>query len=85
MKTVNLSFDFDGEGGWEASSFIHDDGCSFVWRIHVCDDGSFDVSDSDSELVGVHRLPTFATLADAKGYCEQKESEMAEASRHEQV
>lgn len=60
------------DGEWEAESELHDEGSRFVWRIQVCDDGSFDVSRSDIELT--KRSRTFATLAEAKDFCERKET-----------
>lgn len=66
-----LYWTFDGEGQWEATSRYHDDGIHFIYRIGVCDDGSFDVSESDPEMLGRNKKPNcFPTLLEAQHYCE---------------
>lgn len=72
MTNVAHHWAFDG-GEWEASSVVHDDGVPFTWRIGVCDDGSFSVTESDSELTD--RRETFATLCEAKEFCRVCDSE----------
>jgi hypothetical protein len=64
-----LSWDFDGRGQWEAASAIQDDGGSPVYRIGVCDDGTFDVSESDDDLLAGRKIPCFQTLLAAKDWC----------------
>ena len=76
-----LTWSFDGQGEWSASSAINDDGSSFDYRIGVCDDGSFDVSQSDSELIGNARPETFPSLADAQGWCNNNEFSMVKSLR----
>lgn len=65
----HLSWEFDGEGAWEADSVIVDDGVPFRYRIVVCDDGTFDVSESDSELLGgTGKRECFVSLDEAKSW-----------------
>ena len=64
-----LRWTFDGSGEWFAESAI---GVSLFWRIGVCDDGTFAVSESSSELT--RRRETFDSLADAKAFCNHEES-----------
>lgn len=69
-----MEWSFD-DGEWEADSEFVDEPDpigQLTWRIQVCDDGSFDVSRSDIELT--KRSRTFATLAEAKDFCERKET-----------
>lgn len=65
---------FDGEGGWEACSKFSDDGVSLVYRIHVCDDGSFDLSESSPGLVAKHGA--FMTLDAARAFCAGNERDL---------
>lgn len=69
---MTLRWTFDGSGEWEASSVFHDGGNPFMWRIGVCDDGTFAVSESDSELTG-HK-ETFCSLDAAKAFCQYHEN-----------
>lgn len=69
-----LTWQWLGGGVWCAYSVAEDMGCRFEYEIAVCDDGTFDVSESDTELVGTEKIPTFATLAEAKKWCEEKEA-----------
>ncbi len=64
-----LSWSFDGQGQWEAASAIRDNGYSPVYRIGVCDDGTFDVSESDDDLLAGRKIPCFQTLLAAKDWC----------------
>ena len=73
---VHLSWDFDGSGLWQASSCVYADDCSLQWVIVVCDDGTFDVNDSDSELlVSRRKQDCFPTLAAAKAWCVSREED----------
>jgi hypothetical protein len=76
-----MEWDFDHAGEWDAESSLHDDGSHFVWRIVVCDDGSFDLSHSDAELMT--RTKTFDRLHSAKVYCELVEAGQLNGSDHE--
>lgn len=68
-----LKWEFDSLGQWQAeSSQIDEDGFAYEWRISVCDDGTFTVVDSDSELTT--RRETFSTLQTAKAFCESSEA-----------
>lgn len=71
-----MKWDFNGDGSWEAFSAQQDDGSQFQWRISVCDDGTFDVSESDPELT--NRKEGFSTLAAAKQFCEELERQATE-------
>lgn len=68
-----FTFDYHGGGTWEAESALCVDIIHAVYRIIVCDDGSFDVNQSDGELLPLHKLPTFPTLAMAQAWCEEAE------------
>lgn len=72
-----LSWSFDGVGSWEAYSSL----TNFVWRIAVCDDGTFCVNESDSELTDCK--DTFCGLEAAQKFCQHAESGLSqEASIH---
>ena len=75
-----LSWTYLGDGEWEAVSTFCDEGSDFIYRIGVCDDGTFDVSESDSELIGTEKILTKETFADAKAFCEGNESAMRAAA-----
>lgn len=62
-----LSWKFDGTGAWEAVSLFD----SLMWRIVVCDDGSFDVSESDPGMT--QHKTTFSGLDAAKSFCQREE------------
>lgn len=64
-----MIWQFDGEGEWEAVSIAASPLC---WRLHVCDDGTFDVSSSDVGLTD--RQETFHSLQEAKSFCESIEA-----------
>lgn len=71
---TGLRFSFDGEGQWEAASRFHDSGIPFNYMIQVCDDGTFDVSQTDSELLGgTEKRECFRSLDAAKDWCEANE------------
>ena len=63
---------FDGSGEWEAFSEVGDQSAPLVWRIQVCDDGTFDVNQSDAGLIA-GKYGTFGTLEGAKSACENGE------------
>ena len=68
----NLRWDFDYSGQWIARSGLHlGDDVHSDWRINVCDDGSFSVEDSDSELTT--RNQTFDSFESAKIWCQSEE------------
>jgi hypothetical protein len=73
MQSMALNWVFDGDGAWDASASFGDDGVAFKWRIVVCDDGKFDVSESDSELT--NRKECFSCLEDAKKWCEKEDAD----------
>ena len=67
-----MRWEFDSAGEWEAKSHrLDEDDQNYIWRIQVCDDGTFSVSASDWELT--ERKETFATLKEAKDFCESIE------------
>jgi hypothetical protein len=67
-----MRWEFDSAGEWEAKSHrLDEDDQNYIWRIQVCDDGTFSVSDSDWELT--EHKETFATLKEAKDFCESIE------------
>ena len=63
---------FDGSGEWEAFSSVGDQSNPPVWRIQVCDDGTFDVHQSDEGLIA-GKFGAFWTLKGAKTVCENGE------------
>lgn len=65
---MQWTFDADCQPHWEAESAVKVDGESRFWRVAVCDDGSFDLGDSDMD--GLGDVGTFATLDEAKEYAE---------------
>lgn len=68
-----LRWAFDGSGEWAAESRYHDDSLQFKYVIGVCDDGTFTLAGSDSEL-GC-KSHCFRTLAEAKEYCQTMEKD----------
>lgn len=71
-----LHFQYNGDGDWEANSAFSDEGFGFIYRIHVCDDGTFTVNESDSELIGSDGRPTFDLFKNAKEFCIENERKM---------
>jgi hypothetical protein len=70
-----IRWEFDGSGEWTAYSCAHDDGVHFEYRIQVCDDGTFDISKSDGELVPHTPKPECLPLLSlAKAACEKAET-----------
>lgn len=73
-------------GQWDSFSEINlEDSPVPTWRIAVCEDGTFDVSESDTELIELighfsddqerkeivnGKVKTFPNLNDAKEFCE---------------
>lgn len=76
-----MNWTFDGTGEWEAESSLHDEGVPFIWRIGVCDDGTFDVSGADDELT--RRTQTFKYLHSAQAFCELAEAVNVREGDHE--
>lgn len=67
-----MIWSYDFRGTWEASSSrLGEDGEELFWVIGVCDDGTFDVSESHAALTD--RRETFQTFSAAKAYCETAE------------
>lgn len=64
---------FRDEGRWECFSGIHDDGNPFRWIIRVQADGTFDINESDDELIA-GKPESFPKLTSAKAWCEGVES-----------
>jgi len=88
----SLSWTFDDDGSWESDSVMHDMGVAFQWRIVVCEDGSFDVSESAivvcedcsfdvsesaKECIGSRR-ETFQCLRNAQVWCEEREADFGD-------
>lgn len=67
-----LSWEYNCEGLWDASSEQNDDGDRFMWQITVNRLGLFCVDDSDSELTD--RTEPFNSLAEAKSFCQASEN-----------
>lgn len=78
-----LEFTQDGDYGWQAPSFINDDGDSFHWRIIVEDDGLFSIRATDSELTTDN--PPFSTYAEAVAWCNAREAELFAAAKEQPV
>jgi hypothetical protein len=71
-----MHWEFQGDGTWQAQSSHCDEFDNFTWEIVVCDDGTFDVSESDSELLNDGKPATFDTLKLAQAYCEELENSL---------
>lgn len=69
---------FNGSGEWESFAFGGKDDDLLMWRIQVCEDGSFSVNESDPGLTD--RKETFSTLAAAKQFCESSDDVSAATS-----
>ena len=68
----NLKWKFDGYGEWGAFS-RHFNG-TYLYIIYCCEDGTFNVWESDDQLLKKDKKPKcFATLNEAKQYCEMLE------------
>lgn len=72
--TTPLNWEFDHTGEWRAYSSVGEDDWTYEWVIGVCDDGTFDVSQSDAELTS--RKECFATLKEAKRFCEDLDARL---------
>lgn len=75
---ATLEWDFDGEGMWQSASWKRFDGGMRQYILIVCEDGTYDVSESDQELIGKYPPKCFPTLADAKAWCESQERGLRE-------
>lgn len=69
-----MRWHFDGTGSWFAKSKFGDDDDPLTYRIRVCDDGSFDLSESSPGLCAKHG--TFMTLDAAKAFCAGNERDI---------
>ena len=63
-----MKWHFGHDGEWLAWSKAKD---GLVYRIQVCEDGTFDISRSDHGLT--RRVDTFQRLHNAKSFCETEE------------
>jgi hypothetical protein len=63
-----MKWHFGHDGEWVARSKAKD---GFVYRIQVCEDGTFDISKSDHGFT--RRVDTFQRLHNAKTFCETEE------------
>lgn len=75
---ANLSWEFSDGSTWTAFSATGTAVNPFLWRIGVCEDGTFDINETDNELqpafgLGSRKVPTFPTLEAAKQFCEEAE------------
>lgn len=73
LDAGKLRWEFDSQGEWTAFSLAQDGGVPFQYRIQVCDDGTFWVVRSDSELVGEHPPECFPSLCKAQEWCSGNE------------
>lgn len=67
MTELHWTF-YDERGEWEAYSDFG------VFRIAVCNDGSFTLHESDPELFC--NTPTWSSLGAAKDYCDERLNEL---------
>lgn len=77
-EKANLTWEFVDGGTWTSFSAVGEASNPFLWRIVVCEDGTFDVNESDSELqpafdVGTRKVPRLKSLKEAKNFCEESE------------
>jgi len=74
---------FDDKGEWEAESAVHEgESWNPQWRIQMCEDGTFDVNQSDPGLIA-GKCKTWKTLKNAMDYCESAESTRVALSTQE--
>ena len=64
-----MKWTFDGEGEWTALSEVNAD---WMYRIQVCEDGTFDISRSNRSLQ-LDGMPCLSSLTAAKLACETRE------------
>jgi len=64
-----MKWTFDGEGEWTALSQIN---ANWMYRIQVCEDGTFDISRSNRSLQ-LDGAPCLSSLTAAKLACETRE------------
>ena len=75
----NLTWSYNGGGEWVAGSAIHDDGASFFWRVTICENGTFSVDESDTELTTEKQ--SFDSLENACWWCQWSEFESVRRMR----
>jgi hypothetical protein len=63
-----MNWIFDHNGQWQASSKAK---AGFMYRVSVCEDGTFDISRSDHGLV--RSVDQFQRLRNAQLFCETEE------------
>lgn len=73
-KGKQMTWLFDGRGKWEAESVHELEEYAYIWwEIDVCKDGTFTIENSCLDLLDNDYPKSFATLAEAKAYCEKLE------------
>jgi hypothetical protein len=68
-----MQWEFDGFGQWEAYSSVDEFGTEPMYKIQVCEDGTFDISQSSVELLQYRKVNTFKNLGIAKSWCDSCE------------
>ena len=77
--TDQLRWKSDERGSWQAGSACDAPVGLYYWQISVCEDGTFSVAQSDTELQP--RRETFATLIEAQLWCQLMEIGTDEARK----
>lgn len=75
-RSIAMKWHFGNDGEWIAWSKAKD---ACVYRIQVCEDGTFDISKSDDGLV--RQVDAFQRLRNAQAFCEQEEKVHLESVR----
>ena len=79
---MSLTWEFySSSTEWMAASGFKKSECPRDWCIVVCDDGSFDVSESDESLLPSRKVACFPNLKAAKQWCEDREQLLLEDER----
>ncbi len=64
-----MNWEYDGAGSWKAASLIRDGDGPLHFHIDVTEDGKFDVSRSDNELLSLADARVFPCLVNAQMWC----------------
>lgn len=74
-----LRWTFHGRSEWTAPSIAKYEAESedLIYRISVDENGLFDVSESDPELIPEPSVPLLHALANAKAWCQRRDEALA--------
>lgn len=83
MSENKLEWEQIDRGWWLAASALADGDIHFDYDIECSETGMFDVSNSDSELVGLEQIPPFETLRAAQEWCQANEAKIIQAAKED--